>query len=120
VAAGSPDVWVARLANPRAIAEAAPDKIDAWRKLDVAVLHELIIDRALATWRTDALYIEYTPDASRVLDACRSGEGRLGICLQPTALSSVRDIGLAGEAMPHKTTYFYPKLSTGMVLKPLE
>ena len=120
VAAGSADVWVVRLANPKVMAEAVPDKTAAWRELGVAILHELIIERALAPWRTDDLYIEYTPDPARVAAACASGAGQLGVCLQPTALSSVREVGLAGEAMPHKTTYFYPKLSTGMVLKPLE
>jgi len=44
----------------------------------------------------------------------------LGVFLQATPLEAVERVALAGAAMPHKSTYFYPKLATGMVLKGLE
>ncbi len=113
------EIWIARLTDPAAMAAAAPEEPEAWRRLDVAVLHKLIIDSALAPWRTDALFIEYTPEAASVLAACNSGRGQLGVCLRGTPLSAVEEVALAGASMPHKSTYFYPKISTGMVLKPL-
>jgi uncharacterized protein (DUF1015 family) len=107
------------------MAKAAPQELPVWRELDVAILHKLIIDQALAPWKTDQTNIEYTPDGLKVLAACgepaaAGAASPLGICLQSTPLESVEQIALAGAAMPHKSTYFYPKLATGIVLKPLE
>jgi len=114
------EVWIARLTDDAAMTRAAPDEVDAWRALDVAVLHKLIIDRAIDTWRTPELSIDYTPDARAVLAACNSGRGQLGVCLQATPLAAVEQIARAGASMPHKSTYFHPKVATGLVLKPLQ
>ena len=113
------EIWIARLNRPEAMVEAAPDETDIWRRLDVAVLHNLIIDKALAPWRTDEMSIEYTPDGRKLLAACQAGSAELGICLQSTPVDAVQRVALAGATMPHKSTYFYPKLATGMVLKPV-
>ncbi len=121
---GDAEVWIATLQDAGAMAKAAPQELPVWRELDVAILHKLIIDQALAPWKTARTSIEYTPDGLKVLAACgESAAGAaapLGICLQSTPLESVEKIALAGAAMPHKSTYFYPKLATGIVLKPLE
>jgi uncharacterized protein (DUF1015 family) len=114
------EIWIGRLEDPKAMAAAAPDQIDPWRRLDVAILHKLIIDKALSPWRTDDLFIEYTSDAAGVLAACNSGRGQLGICLRGTPLSAVEEVALACQSMPHKSTYFFPKAATGLVFKPLE
>jgi len=117
--------WIATLRDARSMADAAPDQLPAWRSLNVAILHTLLIGRDLAPWRTDRTSIDYTPDAATVLTACKGsgtpgGGGTLGVCLQSTPLAAVEEIALAGANMPHKSTYFYPKLTTGVVLKPLE
>jgi uncharacterized protein (DUF1015 family) len=114
------EVWIGRLADTSPMDNLAADHPPQWRKLDVAVLHKMVIDRALAPWRTDGLNIEYTPEGRKVLAACRSGSAELGICLQGCRLDDIERIALAGATMPHKSTYFHPKLTTGMVLKPLE
>jgi len=113
------EIWIARLKDPEAMRRASPDQIDAWRELDVAILHKLVIDRALAPWRED-VFIEYTPRAQVAVAACQSGRAQLGVCLQATPIDAVERIALAGAAMPHKSTYFYPKIATGIVFKPLE
>jgi len=114
------ELWVARLEKPEAMREAAPDQLQAWRELDVAILHKLIIDKAMAPWRTEQTGIEYTPDGTLVASTMKQGKAQLGVCLQATALESVQTIADAGAVMPHKSTYFYPKLATGIVLKPIE
>jgi len=113
-------IRIATLRDSQAMVAAAPDELEVWRDLDVAILHKLIVDRALKPWRMEETRIEYTPDARAALAACRSGQAQLAVCLQPTPLEAVEQIALAGAAMPHKSTYFYPKLATGMVLKPVE
>lgn len=114
------EIWIGKLTNPQIMVELAPDEPAVWRELDVAILHKMIIDRALEPWRSDDLSVDYTPDGRAVLAACSSGRAQLGICLQGTPLESVEAVALAAASMPHKSTYFYPKLATGMVLKPLE
>jgi len=113
-------LWVARLTDEQAMLRAAPDALEAWRRLDVAVLHRLILERALTPWRTETTSVEYTPDPAAVVAEIRAGRAQLGALLQPTSLSAVVEIALAGAPMPHKSTYFYPKPATGLVLKPLE
>ena len=114
------ETWIAKLARPEPMTAAAPDQPDAWRTLDVAVLHELIIEKALVPWKSPAFTVEYTPDGNVARTAVRTGESQLAVLLQSTPLEAVTAVANASAAMPHKSTYFYPKLATGMVLKPLE
>jgi len=58
------EMWVIRLTDPGAMVEAAPDECDDWRNLDVAILQQLIIDKALNEWKTDEFAVEYTPDGN--------------------------------------------------------
>lgn len=116
---GAKEAWAGRLTDPDAMRRAAPEQTDAWRQLDVAVLHTLIVDSALRPWRTKTTSIEYTASLPGAVGACRSGGASLAVCLQGTALASVEAVALAGVPLPHKSTYFYPKVTTGWVLKPL-
>ena len=120
VGPGAKELWVGTLKDISAMAQAAGDQLPAWRELDVAILHKLIVDRALSAFKTPQTAIDYTPDGPAVLDACRHSDAQLGVCMQGTPLAAVETIARAGASMPHKSTYFYPKLATGMVLKPLE
>jgi uncharacterized protein (DUF1015 family) len=95
----------------------------AWRALDVAALHELILTRGLGI-NEEAIRagerVSYTRDASAAVEAVRSGaEGQIAFLLNPTPPSAVRDVARAGDRMPQKSTYFYPKLITGLLIYPL-
>jgi uncharacterized protein (DUF1015 family) len=114
------DLWIAKLEDAQAMRDASPDAAEAWRDLDVAILHTLLIDKALKKWVKDEPTIEYTHDGQAVLASCGTGKAQLGIMLAGTPIEAIEAIALAGAAMPHKSTYFYPKLTTGMVLMPLE
>ncbi|MGA2265984.1 MAG: DUF1015 domain-containing protein [Phycisphaerae bacterium] len=120
IPAGASGAWIAKLTDPAAMRQAAGGQIEAWQKLDVAILHKLIVEKALRPWWTNNSAIEYTPSIPRLLEACKSGQASLGVCLQATGLDAVEAVASAGASMPHKSTYFYPKMSTGWVLKPLE
>ncbi len=117
---GEPELLIARLRDPDAMTAAAPDRHESWRNLDVAVLHTLILDGGLTPFRTDATEVTYTPDGNAARDACTSDQADLAVLLQGTPIDAVEQVALAEESMPHKSTYFYPKIATGMVLKPLE
>jgi len=115
----SPTMWVAKLKDPEAMRRAAPREPDQWRALAPAILQRLIVERALKPWVQGQPRIEYTPDCRKVLEACRTGRAQLGVCLQAIPVGVVEAVARGGSAMPHKSTYFYPKLATGMVFKPV-
>jgi uncharacterized protein (DUF1015 family) len=114
------DCRIFRLSDPAAMQAVAPDACDAWRGLDVAVLHELVLGKALRELSDAEPDISYTPDGNAARAATRDGSADLVAILQGTPLTAVEAVADAGESMPHKSTYFYPKLATGMILKPLE
>jgi len=117
---GAEEIWIVRLADRAAMETAAPDECSAWRALDVAILHTLILDGASSWCGDNKLAVEYTPDGDKARGECVSGRASLAIVMQGTPLQSVIDVADAGASMPHKSTYFYPKLATGVVLKPLQ
>ena len=102
------------------LAEVTPDKPTVWRELDVAILHELLIDRVLKpSFGGESVTFTYTPEAVEVRRQAEMEGGRLGVLVQPTPLASVMGVSLADEVMPPKSTFFYPKLATGLVVNPL-
>ena len=119
VAGDGSALWIATLIDPAAMAAAAGEHCEPWRKLDVAILQTLIMDGVLSQWKTDDTFVDYTPDGDIARQAVVGGKAQLSLLLQSTPVSTVREVALAGDVMPHKSTYFYPKLATGMVLKPL-
>jgi len=116
---GAPAAYVGRLVDDSVMQRAAPEESDTWRGLDAAILHRLVIDHYLDAYKTHQMAIEYVADGSAVLEAVISGRADLAVFLQPTPLTAVKEIALSGATMPHKSTYFYPKPSTGLVLYPL-
>jgi uncharacterized protein (DUF1015 family) len=97
---------------------------DAWRALDVAVLHELVLAQGLSVSEQAIRageHVTYTRDAQAALDAVRTGAdgAQLAFLLNPTPPAAIRDVARAGDRMPQKSTYFYPKLITGLLINPL-
>lgn len=103
------------------LAKVLPDKPEVWRHLDVAVLSELFIDRILRpSFGGEAIYYRYTADIREMYALAEADEAhRLGVIMQPTPLSSVTAVARANEVMPPKSTYFFPKLATGLIINPL-
>lgn len=100
-----------------------PDKPRAYRTLDVSILHHLIIDKLLGIKMEThklGLNIEYLKDAETAAKRIEDGTGEIVFFMNPTKVSEVRDVAAAGERMPQKATYFYPKLLTGMVMNRIE
>lgn len=93
------------------------DRGPAWRDLDVAVLHRGIIERL---WNLPAdTKFAYERDAATSVDMVARGEYAIGFVLKATRSDQIRACAEAGEAMPHKSTYFFPKLPTGAVINRL-
>jgi uncharacterized protein (DUF1015 family) len=121
---GSRTIITAKPQAADAMAKAAPKKSDAWRGLDVAVLQELVLKGMLRLSEEKVLRkegISYTPDTRQALAKVTAKDGAyvMGFILRPTLIEQVRAVASAGEKMPQKSTYFYPKLLTGMVIRQL-
>ncbi len=97
------------------------EKPRVWRELDVAVLHYLFIDQIVKPrYGGSAITYKYPHELTEMVRLTRETPGRLGIIMQPTALKSVCDVSRAAEVMPPKSTFFFPKLATGLVINPLD
>jgi uncharacterized protein (DUF1015 family) len=90
----------------------------AWRGLDVSVLHHAVLPAIGFEERPEA--IDFTEDYRHALAEVESGRWPLAFLLNPTPVSQVLACADAGERMPRKSTFFYPKLATGMVMYPLD
>jgi uncharacterized protein (DUF1015 family) len=100
-----------------------PDRSAAYRRLDVSILHHLVIDRLLGIRMEThklGLNIEYIKDADAAVKRVETGEAEIIFLMNPTKVTEVRDVAAGGERMPQKATYFYPKLLTGLVMNVLE
>ncbi len=92
------------------------------RDLDVTLLHVLVLDKILgigeeAQARQENLL--YKKDADEALDAVEKG-CQLAFILNPVKMEQMKRVSESGHVFPQKTTYFYPKLLTGLVINPLE
>ena len=91
----------------------------ALKGLDVNVLHTLVLERAMGIDKENMakqINLTYTRDAAEAVAAVDNGEANCCFVMNPTRVSEIRDVAAAGEKMPQKSTYFYPKLITGLVM----
>lgn len=88
----------------------------AWKELDVPILHRLVIEGMLNVNSSCSGHIVYDPDEFEAAELVESDEVQMALLLNPPTPEDVRKVSLAGALMPHKSTYFYPKLLTGLVM----
>lgn len=94
----------------------------AWKKLDVALLDNLVLARTLGINednRKQQDNLSYTRDEDRAIQQVDEGSYQMALFLNPTRVEEVVAVAQAGDKMPQKSTYFYPKLLTGVVINPL-
>jgi uncharacterized protein (DUF1015 family) len=110
-----------RLKNPATLERVMPDASEAYRTLDAAILETVVLRGALGMRSEDIEAkrgIAYTASAERALAALDEGV-HAAFLMRPTPVEQVREVAAAGETMPPKSTYFSPKLLTGIVFNPL-
>jgi uncharacterized protein (DUF1015 family) len=111
---------VARLRDLDVMAELAPGHSDEWRALGVSVLHKLVLDRVLRDKIGGTPLCKYVHLLSEATDATAAKQCQLACLVPPATMGHVERIAGHGEKMPPKSTYFYPKLLTGMVFNSLK
>jgi len=105
------------------IADAAlPEMPDAYRRLDVGVLEALLLKGALGLTDDDISHLNgfgYARDVDQALELIDSKAYDAAFLVRPTPVQQVREIAATGQNMPPKSTYFFPKVLTGLLFNPL-
>ncbi|TMK40898.1 MAG: DUF1015 domain-containing protein [Actinobacteria bacterium] len=94
-----------------------------YRQLDAGVLEALLLKGALGLSDEDIAHLEgfgYARDTDEALELIRRREYDAAFVLRPTPVAQVQAVAESGESMPPKSTYFFPKLPTGLLFNPLE
>ena len=111
------------LRDPAIAASALPGKPEPYRELDTAVLEALVLQGALGMSEDDISHLaglDYARDTAQARERVESGTAQAAFFMRGTPVAQVRDVAAAGESMPPKSTYFFPKVLTGMVFNLLE
>lgn len=96
----------------------APDIPEVYKTLDVSVLHSLVLNKVLGITQeaqekqTNLLYVKGNKE---IFESVNKGDNQMIFIMNPTSMEEVRDVSLAGQLMPQKSTYFYPKILSGLI-----
>ena len=120
---GRSRLMLLKLGSDEALKAALPDTPPAVRELDVSILHALVFDRIFGI-KSERVKkggnIEYTIDGRGALATVAEGRADGAFLMNPPSIGDVERVCNSGATMPEKSTYFYPKLLTGLVLNPLD
>jgi len=90
---------------------------------EVSALHRLILERVLGiTSRPDGVggHLRHLSDTSAVLDEIAGARAQMALLVRPPRLSQIKQVADLGQVMPQKSTYFFPKLASGLVMLPVD
>jgi len=111
--------YILTLKDASIMKKLVPDKPDVYRNLDVSILHSVILEQYFKI-DADNMAVQknltYVKDVKDAINGVKFEEYDCAFFLNPTKVSQMRDISLANEKMPQKSTYFYPKVTTGLVI----
>jgi uncharacterized protein (DUF1015 family) len=111
------------LRDQRIADEALPDHSPPYRRLDTAVLEAVILKGALGMTDHDIDELNglgYARDFAQALDLIENGSYDAAFFMAPTPVLRIQEVASAGESMPPKSTYFFPKVPTGLLFNPLD
>jgi uncharacterized protein (DUF1015 family) len=118
--------YVAVLRDNRVMYEAEPNMSAAYRELDVSVLHKLILEQILGIGKEQVSkdkIIEYIKDTPNAIDEMISQvddrKKQVAFFMNPVKMQQLIMVTDAGERMPQKSTYFYPKMYSGLTIQKL-
>ena len=122
-AAGTSNFYLMKLKGTLNLRQLLPDVSERQHKLDVVILHKIILELCLGISEEDVRserYVRYIREFEEGLQAVERKESQLAFLLNPTPIAQVRDLAFAGERLPQKSTDFYPKLLSGLTMYRLD
>ncbi len=99
------------------------NRSEAYSDLDVSVLHSLVLENALGIDKenmANQVNLRYTRSMDEAIESVKTGKANAAFLINATKVSQIKAVALAGDKMPQKSTYFYPKLKTGLVMNLLK
>jgi uncharacterized protein (DUF1015 family) len=115
------DVWqVARFRAPELMDQLSPQHSGPWRSLGVSILHVLVLGKLIPEGPGEQPQCCYVHLLREVTEAVAARSCQLAVLVPPATMKHVADIAGSLEKMPPKSTYFYPKLLSGLVFNPLK
>lgn len=116
---GGEGYYLITLKDSSAVKKLMPEKSDAYCGLDVSILHSLILEKIFGIDKENMakqINLAYTRDTDEAINGVKDKKYECCFILNPTKVREIKDVALAGEKMPQKSTYFYPKIITGLVM----
>jgi uncharacterized protein (DUF1015 family) len=124
IASDEPAPLLLTVADARAVDALLPqDRSHAWRALDYSIANHAIMRHALGLTNdqmTNYSSVWFAEDATEAERDVRTGLARYAVILNPIPVNAVLDLAEDGERMPQKSTFFYPKVPTGLLFNPLD
>lgn len=123
--------YLAAPATADPLAARFPEKPRAWRDLTVAIIQYILVEKVCQAGLNAGNAVKWAfphtiPEVAEIGSGRETGAGgganfaQLAAIVRPTPLAAVRDVSRANQLMPQKSTFFYPKLATGLFMNPLE
>ncbi len=109
--------YVLTLKDEKVMDEFAKDRSEIWRRLDVSILHKVILEHILGI-NEDNLedHVKYTRVDGEAIQFVEEGRFDISFLMNATKIDELKAIAQAGEHMPQKSTYFLPKMLSGLVM----
>ncbi len=118
--------YVAVLKDKEAMDSVASNMSDAWKSLNVSVLHKLVLEKLLGIGEKELASggnVEYVKDTGSAVDesitTVDAGRKQVAFFVKPPKMQQLKMVTDAGEKMPQKSTFFYPKVHTGLTINKL-
>ncbi len=99
------------------------NRSEAYSDLDVSILHSFVLENALGIDKenmANQINLRYTRSLEEAIASVQDGRATAAFLINATKVSQIKAVALAGDKMPQKSTYFYPKLKTGLVMNMLK
>ncbi|MCD6468681.1 MAG: DUF1015 domain-containing protein [Thermoplasmata archaeon] len=106
------------LKDEKVMDDVASDHSKTWRTLDVSILHRLLLEKVMGIDESNLEdHVKYTRDTVEAVRVVDEGGFDFSIIMNPTRIEELKAVADAGEHMPQKSTYFLPKLLSGLVMR---
>jgi uncharacterized protein (DUF1015 family) len=111
--------WLLRLKNVKLLDKMISDKPKEYKALDVSILNYIVLNKILGLQLEDKERITFSAQAEELIEKADNDNSYIAFFLNPVKVQQIMSIALGGEKMPAKSTYFYPKVLSGLVINKL-
>jgi uncharacterized protein (DUF1015 family) len=108
--------WLLRLKNIKILDKMIGDKPHEYRSLDIAILNYLVLRKILGLDLENKDRITFSTNADELIEQVDNSRSYIACFLNPVKVEQIMSVALTGEKMPSKSTYFYPKVLSGLVI----